>query len=74
MTTSARYRYQLVVKHRSSIGQSQNSQGGTFDLAGSQDIVLSSVRLSAGPNDSLVAQLLIFDELGHVIAQDSTQF
>lgn len=74
LAAPAHYRYQLLVHHQSSSGQSQNSQGGAFALAARQDAVLSRVQLSAGQPDQCSARLLIFDGLGHLVAQDSTSF
>ena len=47
---------------------------GAFALAARQDAVLSRVQLSAGQPDQCSARLLIFDGLGHLVAQDSTSF
>ena len=70
----AHYRYQLLVRHQGRGGQSQNSQGGAFALAANQDAVLSRVQVGAGLPDHCSAQLLIFDHLGHLVAQDSASF
>lgn len=74
LAAPACYRYQLLVHHRSSSGQSQNNQGGAFALAANQDLALSSVQLKPSLPDHCSAQLLIFDSIGHLVAQDSTSF
>lgn len=68
----ARYRYQLLVRHQSAGGQSQNKQAGEFTLLPQQEAVLSRVQLQASPQDHYSAKLLIFDEAGRAVAQDST--
>ena len=67
----ARYRYQLVVVRQGRNGRSQNSQGGEFALLPNQDLVLSTVRLSALAPDDYRAQLVVFDLSGHVLTRDS---
>jgi len=74
LAAPAHYRYQFLVHYRSSSGQSQNNQGGTFALAANQDMVLSSVQLERGSPSHCSAQLLIFDGSGHLVAQDFTSF
>ena len=72
LATPARYRYQLLVLHQGAGGRSQNAQGGAFALPAQQEAVLSRVRLQTSPDDHYSVRLLIFDEAGHPVAQDST--
>lgn len=72
LATPARYRYQLLVLQRGAGGQSQNTQNGTFALPAQQEAVLARVQLQTSPDDHYAVRLLILDEVGRPVAQDST--
>lgn len=71
LTAPARYRYQLLVVRQSPAGRSQSAQGGEFGLAPQQEVRLSEVRVSVLGRDQYRAVLLIFDQMGQIIARDS---
>ena len=71
ITAPARYRYQLLVVRQSPAGRSQSAQGGEFGLAPQQEVRLSEVRVSVLSRDQYRAVLLIFDQMGQIIARDS---
>ncbi len=68
---AAHYRYELqTIKHGPS-GESRTTQGGRFDLPAQQQVQLSQVGLGAGADSHYRIHLLIFNENGQTVAQDS---
>jgi hypothetical protein len=68
---AAHYRYELRTSKQGPGGQSQTTQGGRFDLPAKQQVQLSQVGLGAGANSHYRIHLLIFDDNGVAVAQDS---
>lgn len=68
----ARYRYQLVAE-RWGRNRSRTSQGGTFELGPHQEAQLAQAQVSVAPGDHYRLQLRVFDEAGHLVAQDSVR-
>lgn len=67
----AHYRYELRSLRHSPAGQSRTTQRGSFELAPQQQVQLSQVGLSAGTGDHYYIRLLVFDDTGRAVAQDS---
>ena len=67
----AHYRYELRTRRLGPGGSSQPSQGGRFELPAQQQVQLSQVGLGAGPDSHYRINLLVFDDAGRTVAQDS---
>jgi hypothetical protein len=68
---AAHYRYELRTLKQGPGGQSHTTQGGRFDLPAQQQVQLSQVGLGAGASSHYRIHLLIFDDNGVAVAQDS---
>jgi len=68
---AAHYRYELRTQKLGAGGSSRTMQGGTFELPAQQQVQLSQVGLGAGPDSHYRIHLLVFDEAGQAVAQDS---
>jgi hypothetical protein len=71
LAQAGHYRYELRSLRHSPAGQSRTTQGGSFELAPQQQVQLSQVGLNAGADDHYSIRLLIFDDTGRAVAQDS---
>jgi hypothetical protein len=71
LSQPARYRYELRTLHQSPSGNSRTTQGGSFELPAQQQVQLSQVGLGAASNDHYHIYLLVFDDNGRAVAQDS---
>lgn len=71
LTQAAHYRYELRTRRLGSGGSSRTSQGGSFELPAQQQVQLSQVGLGAGAGSHYRIQLLVFDDAGRTVAQDS---
>lgn len=67
----AYYRYELRALRQGPAGQSRTTQGGSFELAPQQQVQLSQVSLNAKADDYYHIHLLVFDDTGRAVAQDS---
>ena len=63
LAQAAHYRYEL---HTQKLGP-----GGSFELPAQQQVQLSQVGLGAGPDNHYRIHLLVFDDAGRTVAQDS---
>ena len=70
---AARYHYELRAQRRNASGQSRTTQRGSFELPAQQQVLLSQVGLSAGANDHYHIHLLVYDDTGRAVAQDSAR-
>lgn len=71
LNQAAHYRYELQTLKQSPGGQLRTTQGGRFDLPAQQQVQLSQVGFGAGADSHYRVHLLIFDDNGHTVAQDS---
>ena len=67
----AHYRYELHAQRHSAAGQSNTTQRGSFELAAQQQVQLSQVGLNVRADDHYHIHLLVFDDAGRAVAQDS---
>jgi hypothetical protein len=67
----AHYRYELHTQRLGPGGSSRTSQSGRFELPAQQQVQLSQVGLGAGPDSHYRINLLVFDDAGRTVAQDS---
>ncbi|RZK29978.1 MAG: hypothetical protein EOO63_07870 [Hymenobacter sp.] len=67
----AHYHYELRTQRLGPGGSSRTTQGGHFELAAQQQVQLSQVSLGAGPDSHYRINLLVFDDSGRTVAQDS---
>jgi|GEM_PF-1402781 len=67
----AHYRYELRTQKLGPGGSSRTTQGGSFELPAQQQVQLSQVGLGAGPDSHYRIHLLVFDDAGRTVAQDS---
>jgi hypothetical protein len=70
LAQAAHYRYELRSLRHNSAGQSRTTQSGSFELAPQQQ-QLSQVGMNAGADDHYNIHLLVFDDTGRAVAQDS---
>lgn len=73
LTQAAHYRYELRTQRLGPGGSSRTSQGGRFELPAQQQVQLSQVGLGAGPGSHYRINLLVFDDAGRTVAQDSAR-
>jgi hypothetical protein len=71
LAQAARYRYELRTQRYGAGGGSRTTQGGSFELPAQQQVQLSQVGLGAGADSHYRIHLLVFDEAGRAVAQDS---
>jgi hypothetical protein len=67
----AHYRYELHTQWLGPNGNSRTSQGGRFELPAQQQVQLSQVGLGTTPDSHYRINLLVFDDAGRTVAQDS---
>ncbi len=67
----AHYSYELRTQRRSPAWQSHTTQRGSFDLPAQQQLQLSQVGFNAGADNHYRIHLLVFDNTGRAVAQDS---
>lgn len=67
----AHYRYELRTQKFGAGGSSRTMQSGSFELPAQQQVQLSQVGLGAGADSHYRIHLLVFDEAGQTVAQDS---
>lgn len=67
----ARYSYELRAQRRGAAGQSRTTQRGNFELAAHQQVPLGQLGLSVRAADHYRILLLVFDDTGRAVAQDS---
>ena len=68
---AAHYNYELRTLRKGPAGESRTTQRGTFELPAQQQVQLSQVGLSAEPSSHYRIQLLVFDDAGRTVSQDS---
>lgn len=68
----ARYHYQLLTE-RWGRSHSRSQQGGSFELGPRQEAQLAQAQVSVAPGDHYLLRLRVFDEAGHLVAQDSVR-
>lgn len=73
LAQAAHYRYELRTQRLGPGGSSRTSQGGRFELPAQQQVQLSQVGLGAGPDSHYRINLLVFDDAGRTVAQDSAR-
>lgn len=71
LAQGAQYRYELRTQRTGRAGQSTTTQGGRFELPAGQEVTLSQVSLNAGADAHYHLHLLVYDDSGHTVAQDS---
>lgn len=71
LAQAAHYRYELRTLRQGPGGSSHTTQGGSFELPAQQQVQLSQVGLGAGPDSHYRIHLLVFDDAGRAVAQDS---
>lgn len=69
LAQAAHYRYELRTQRSGAGGTSRTMQRGSFELPAQQQVQLSQVGLGAGSHYRI--HLLVFDEAGRAVAQDS---
>ncbi|SET03965.1 curli-like amyloid fiber formation chaperone CsgH [Hymenobacter actinosclerus] len=67
------YRYEMSLERQASGGRSTSQQGGEFDLAAGQSVVLSSTQVNIDGQATYVGHLRIFDAHNVLLAQDSVR-
>jgi hypothetical protein len=67
----AHYSYELRAQRHSAAGQSRTTQRGSFELAAQQQAQLGQLGLNVRANDHYRIHLLVFDDTGRAVAQDS---
>jgi hypothetical protein len=72
LSQPARYHYELRTLRQGPAGESRTTQRGTFELPAQQQVQLSQVGLSAEPSSHYRIHLLVSDDAGRTISQDST--
>ncbi|NVO84747.1 curli-like amyloid fiber formation chaperone CsgH [Hymenobacter terrestris] len=70
-TTS--FRYEMTLERQSVGGRSTSQQGGEFELAPGQSVVLSSTRVNADGQSTYIGRLRVFDAHNVLLAQDSVR-
>lgn len=68
---AARYRYELRALRHSPAGQANTTQRGAFEVLAQQEVTLSQVGFSMGRDSHYHLHLLVYDDAGHAVAQDS---
>lgn len=68
---AAHYRYELRTQRLGASGHSQTTQRGSFELPAQQQVELSQVGLGAGGDSHYRIHLLVFDDTGRTVSQDS---
>lgn len=67
----AHYSYELRAQRSGAAGQSHTTQRGSFELAAQQQVQLGQVGLNVRADDHYHIHLLVFDNTGRAVAQDS---
>ncbi|OWP62946.1 hypothetical protein CDA63_11205 [Hymenobacter amundsenii] len=70
---TGRYRYEMSVERHSSGGHSKSQQGGEFELAAGQSVVLSSTQVNIDGQTTYIGRLRVFDSQNVLLAQDSVR-
>ncbi|RZL14446.1 MAG: hypothetical protein EOO62_05435 [Hymenobacter sp.] len=71
LSQPAHYSYELRAQRHGAAGQSHTSQRGSFELAAQQQVQLSQIGFNVRADDHYHVRLLIFDDTGRTVAQDS---
>lgn len=71
LSRPAHYYYELRAQRQGAAGQAHTTQRGSFELAAQQQVQLAQVGLSVRPDDHYRIHLLVFDDTGRAVAQDS---
>lgn len=71
LSQPAHYSYELRAQRRSAAGQSHTTQRGSFELAAQQQVQLGQIGLNVRADDHYHVHLLVFDDTGRAVAQDS---
>lgn len=69
--SAGHYRYEMSLERLSASGRSTSQQGGEFDLAAGQTVVLSSTQVNIDGKSTYVGYLRVFDAHNALLAQDS---
>lgn len=71
LSQPAHYSYELRAQRNGMAGQSHTTQRGSFELAAQQQVQLGQVVLNVQADDHYHIHLLVFDDTGRAVAQDS---
>lgn len=70
---NGRYRYEMSLERQSSGGHSTSRQGGEFELAAGQSVVLSSTQVNIDDQTTYISHLRVFNADNVLLAQDSVR-
>ncbi|WP_019948357.1 curli-like amyloid fiber formation chaperone CsgH [Hymenobacter aerophilus] len=71
--STGHYRYEMSLERLSAGGRSTSQQGGEFDLAAGQSVVLASTQVNIDGKSTYVGHLRVFDAHNVLLAQDSVR-
>ncbi|RFP66018.1 hypothetical protein D0N36_05995 [Hymenobacter lapidiphilus] len=69
----ASFRYEMTLERQSAGGRSTSQQGGEFELAPGQSVLLSSTRVNIDGQSTYIGHLRVFDAHNILLAQDSVR-
>ncbi|NVO30313.1 curli-like amyloid fiber formation chaperone CsgH [Hymenobacter lapidiphilus] len=70
---AASFRYEITLERQAAGGRSSSQQGGEFELAPGQSVVLSSTRVNIDGQSTYIGHLRVFDTHNVLLAQDSVR-
>ena len=70
---SVSFRYEMTLERQSAGGRSSSQQGGEFQLAPGQSVVLSSSRINMDGQSTYIGHLRVFDAHNVLLAHDSVR-